>query len=374
MTTTTAPVGDGQQASPMRPIRARVLRRAGLLVGIIAVVFVVVLPQMVDYDAVAAALQTLTIDQLAALVVVTLAAYAAEAGPARVLIPAVSSPRAIAADIAGRAVVSTIPGPTDIATKFVLYRQWGVRAETAAAGIALAAFFEGVAVLVMPTIALVGVLLSGNATRPNILVLASAGVLIFAASVLLLVGIVRSERLARKVGELLDSLARRIWSAFRKRPPADIVGRVLRLRKHSKDILSRYGFAAFGASVVATLAWFLVLEAALWSVGLGPDLLPPSVVLTAMAVVLMMAMLPITPGAVGVTEVAYIAILSAVTGAGATDQITAAVMLFRIAQWLIPIPLGWLLLLHMRRGHWREMLGQGGTTGSTDGEEAPVSA
>ena len=33
-------------------------------------------------------------------------------------------------------------------------------------------------------------------------------------------------------------------------------------------------------------------------------------------------------------------------------------MLFRIAQWLAPIPIGWVLLLVMRRGHWGELLGR----------------
>ena len=114
-----------------KPMRANILRRVALLVGILLVVFVVVLPRIVDYRAVAAALATLSFTQLAILVVVTAAAFAANAGPARILIPALSWPRAISADIAGRAVVSTIPGPTDIATRFVLYRQWGIGAETA---------------------------------------------------------------------------------------------------------------------------------------------------------------------------------------------------------------------------------------------------
>jgi uncharacterized membrane protein YbhN (UPF0104 family) len=136
----------------------------------------------------------------------------------------------------------------------------------------------------------------------------------------------------------------------------------------SKDTLSRAGVPAFGAALLAKLAWLLVLEVCLWSVGLGPDALPVPVVMTAMAVVAIVAMVPITPGAIGITEVAYIGILSAVTGPGAADQITAAVMLFRIAQWLAPIPIGWALLLVMRRGHWGDLLSPGdpGTPAAVD--------
>ena len=122
-------------------------------------------------------------------------------------------------------------------------------------------------------------------------------------------------------------------------------------------MLTQHGLLGFAAEVVAKLAWFVVLEVALWCVGVGPDVLPPSAVLAAMAVVGIVALVPITPGAVGVTEVAYIGILTSVAGSGMSEQLTAAVMLFRIAQWLAPIPIGWVLLIVMRRGHWGELLG-----------------
>src|SRR4029077_7209467 len=82
------------------------------------------------------------------------------------------------------------------------------------------------------------------------------------------------------------------------------------------------------------------LEVSLLVVGIDPEILPPSAVLAAIAVVGIVALVPITPGAVGVSEVAYIGILSSVGGVGLTEPITAAVMLLRIAQWLVPIPIG----------------------------------
>ena len=93
----------------------------------------------------------------------------------------------------------------------------------------------------------------------------------------------------------------------------------------------------------------------LWSVGVTSEVLAPSAVLTAMAVVALVALIPITPGAIGVSEVAYIGLLTAVAGDGITGPITAAIMIFRAAQWLVPIPLGWILLVIMRGSHWREL-------------------
>ena len=39
------------------------------------------------------------------------------------------------------------------------------------------------------------------------------------------------------------------------------------VRDRSKDTLSLHGRAGFAAAVAARLAWFVVLEVALWSVG-----------------------------------------------------------------------------------------------------------
>src|SRR4029079_12113001 len=69
------PTGTGRQTG--RQSRRAILTRVGLLVGILAIVFVVILPRVVDYGAVVAALSTLTPVQVSALVASTGLAYVA---------------------------------------------------------------------------------------------------------------------------------------------------------------------------------------------------------------------------------------------------------------------------------------------------------
>ena len=333
------------------------MRRALVLVGLLAFVLGIVLPRLVDYDAVGAALAALTPGQLVLLGASSIVAYVLSAAPSRVLVPGLSWPHAVGSDLAARAVVSIVPGPSDIATRFVLYRQWSIPTDAASAGIALAALFEPFSVFALPLIATAGALLGRHPTQPRVLLLAVVGLVVLVAAAALLVSFVRSEGLARKLGGWLDSMSQRIWRLFRKTQPGGIVEGILALREGSKAMLTQHGVLGFAAAVVGRLAWFVVLEVALWCVGIGPDVLPPSAVLAAMAVVGIVSLIPITPGAVGVAEIAYIGLLSSVAGPGMTDQLTAAVMLFRIAQWLAPIPIGWVLLIVLRRGRWANLLG-----------------
>ncbi len=338
------------------PSRRAIVGRALVLVGLLVFVFGVVLPRVVDYDAVRAAFAALTPTQIALLGAASAVAYVASAGPTRVLVPGLSWPHAVGSDLAARAVVSTVPGPTDVATRLVLYRQWSIPTAVASAGIALAALFDTFSYFALPMIAAAGLLVSRQPTDSRALLLALIGLVVLVVATLLLVSIVRSESLARKLGSWLDGVARRIWALFRKAPPTGIVEGMLDLRERSRTILTQRGLRGFAAAVFARLAWFVVLGVALWCVGVGPDVLPPSAVLAAMAVAGVVSLVPITPGAVGVAEVAYIGILSSVAP-GMTEQLTAAVMLFRIAQWFVPIPVGWVLLLVMRWGHRSELLG-----------------
>ena len=230
----------GTPAQPT-PDRRAIVRRAVVLVGLIVLVFGIVLPRLVDYDAVRAAIAALTPWQLALLAASSIVAYVAGAGPSRVLVPGLSWPRAVGSDLAARAVVSTVPGPTDVATRFVLYRQWSIPTDVASAGIALAALFETFSIFALPLIATAGVLVDRQPIQQRVLLLALVGLVVLVAATVLLVSIVRSESLARKLGGWLDSMAQRIWRLFRKTPPTGIVEGMLDLRERSKTMLTQHG-------------------------------------------------------------------------------------------------------------------------------------
>jgi hypothetical protein len=235
--------------TPAKPTLSRraIVGRAIVLVGVLVLLFGVMLPRLVDYDAVRTALAALTPGQLALLGATSIVAYVASAGPSRVLVPGLTWPHAVASDLAARAVVSTVPGPTDVATRFVLYRQWSIPTDVASAGIALAALFETFAYFLLPLIAAAALLVGGQPAPSEAVVLALVGLVVLGVAAVLLVSIVRSESLARKLGGWLDSMARRIWRLFRKTPPAGIVEGILDLRERSKAMLTQHGVLGYTA-------------------------------------------------------------------------------------------------------------------------------
>jgi putative heme transporter len=339
-------------ASPPRVAPSKGAWRGILIpVAVLAIVFGLVLPRIIDYGAVAAAIGLLTPGQLLGLAAAAALAYVVNAAPNKLLVRELTWPQAVGADIAGRAVASTIPGPTDIASRMLLYTQWGIRLENATAGLVIGGLVETGSSLVLPLIALLSILVAGSAVSQLIVFLAVGGAVVLAIAVLAFSGIVRSERIARSIGEVLERIARHLFGLLDRHPPEDIVEAILDLRSRLQFLATRSGLSAYVAAVGAKLAWFLVLEVALWACGVGPSVLPAGAVLTAMAVVGIVALVPLTPGGVGVSEITYLAILTALVDPSLAVSVGAAVFLFRIVQWLIPIPLGWILFVIMRRGH-----------------------
>jgi uncharacterized protein (TIRG00374 family) len=338
-------------ATPAIPHARPTARQLVVPLALLAIVFVVVLPRIVDYRAVIAALGSLEPADLALLAAATGLAYVVNALPYRILIGELSWRHAVGADLAGRAVASTIPGPTDIATRLLLYTQWRIELERASAGLVIGGLLETVSALVLPLIAVVVIVASGGQTEPAGRMLAAVGVLILALGTAAFAAIVRSESLARRIGGWAARAVTWLFARLRRPAPTGVEDAVMDLRAELQAILHKDGAEAYGGAVLAKLAWFLVLEVSLRACGVGPDVISPATVLATMAVVSIVALVPITPGAIGVSEVAYVGLLTASIDPAYAASVAAAVLLYRVAQWLVPIPLGWALFIVMRRGH-----------------------
>ncbi len=141
-----------------------------------------------------------------------------------------------------------------------------------------------------------------------------------------------------------------VFARLNRSGAPDVMGSVLHFRITLGGTIRQRGVAAFAISVISKLTWALVLIVALRVCGVPASVLPASEIIAVFSIVFIITILPIAPGGAGVPELLYISMFTTLTGGQDSAEISAGVMLYRVFQWFLPIPLAWLLLGISRRG------------------------
>ena len=87
-----------------------------------------------------------------------------------------------------------------------------------------------------------------------------------------------------------------------------------------------------------------------------------SQILFVQGIVILITSIPLTPGSVGIAGLAFASLFSLIAASDASDLIAAGVILFRLAMWLLPIPIGWLVTLRWQAKTGRKLFGGGAAT------------
>ncbi|HWL35526.1 MAG TPA: lysylphosphatidylglycerol synthase domain-containing protein [Frankiaceae bacterium] len=148
---------------------------------------------------------------------------------------------------------------------------------------------------------------------------------------------------------LLVRGAARVVARVRRRD-ADSAGRwaarrLALLRRDAAALSGSRGWLVLGTAVASHLALYALFLGCLAATGVD---VAPSVAFAVFAAVRLGLSVPVTPGGVGIAEAGYAAALSAAGAPGAPA--VAAVLLFRAASYLLPIPVGLACWLATRTG------------------------
>ncbi|MBY3551858.1 lysylphosphatidylglycerol synthase transmembrane domain-containing protein [Modestobacter lapidis] len=338
---------------PLRRALTGPAARAVLTVLVVVAVFAFVLPRIADYAQVwelVTAMTWLETALLAGLAAVHVVSYAPVWA---VALPGLGWRRAVLTDLASTAVSNAVPVgfAFGVGTTAAMHRSFGFAPAPITRAVVLTGVWNNFVKLGMPVVALLSLALTGDADRA-LAVAAVSGtvVLVLALGALVAVLVHRGAAitLARAAERLVGRLARRL----RRRQPSGWEARVDRFRADSLALLRRRWPALTVAAVVNHTLLFILLIATLRSIGgQGADVGWPWV-LAVFALTRLVTLVPITPGAVGVAELSYVAGLTAV-GVGAVTA-SGAVLLFRALTWLLPIPLGLAALVLWQRGAGQE--------------------
>ena len=242
-------------------------------------------------------------------------------------------------DLASTAISNTVPigFAFGLGTTAAMLHSFGFPPAAITRGIALTGIWNNLVKLAMPALALGGLVVVGHAPT-GLAVAAVLGSAILLVVVGALVATVTHRSAGARLAAAAEGLASRAARARGRPVPSGWVARTERFRLDSLQLLRHRWVPLTVAAVASHVALFLVLLTCLRAVdGDGSDV-SWVVVLAVFAVTRLVTLLPITPGALGVAELSYVAGLTAVgVGAGAA---AAAVFLFRFLTWFLPIPLG----------------------------------
>lgn len=342
------------------PLWKRLLPIVGALV-LVVFIFGWLLPQYVDYEAVFSSIRQVSGWEWVVLLLLAGVRLVPEAWIYQAALPGISFGRGLSQFLVTASLNNIPPGGLDLVARYQMSRSWGVSPTGASTATIATWFFISFPRLVLPVIA-VGLLTLRRIRDDTLDLLATIGIVATVVLTVVLVIAVRSDRFVPAVGRLISKLADYVLGLFRKDTTVNFEEMAVKFRDEGLELVRRRWAIGFPAGILAQFAQFLVLLVAVRAVGL--DDVDWIVVFAAFAVVAIVGAIPIF-NIPGIAEAVLIGILGYAVGGGSGDEVAAAVFVFRILTWLLPIPLG-----GMAYSRWRTWA----NTRSLDSDTAAESA
>lgn len=331
--------------------KKKAVRELILMAVVLFLIFVVFLPQFIDYDQVIDSLFSLTWGQILLLAFLSLPYMWFTAGVYNVLIPGLRWWPGWKAWAASNSVAFLAPPGADLAIRFGMYRTAGIGGDAAGAGIVLSWFFSTGYKLALPVIALTWVLIAEGFEDPTFVTLTIIGLAAVIGGAGVTALILYRESAAERVGTVSQRWYNGMAGGRWKFPEAEGLGtKLVDFRAQVIETVKAKWFPASMATFAAQGIFFLMLVLSMRFMGVGPEDAPLGIIFDAYAVGLLLSMIPIFPGGLGVVELAYVAII-----VGGTDNtelanaVTAGAFAHRIFSWLVPILIGLIPLAAWRR-------------------------
>ena len=324
----------------------------GLTIVVVGVIFLYVLPRIVDYGDVWASVQAMTwleVLTLAALAVWNQATYVLVEMSGR---PGLGYRQALKITMTSTAISNTLPAGAAFGagSQVAMYVSYGFDPRDIAISMASTGIWNTFTKLAMPVVALGLLVLDGNAGGP--LVFASLmGLLVLVIAIIAFATVLRSERGAHAVGRRLGRALSYLGRLTRRPSTRDWSATLTDFRRRAVELLKRQWVPLTVATLVSHITLYVILLVALRHVGIPNHVVSWQEVLAAFAFVRLLSALPITPGGLGVVELGLTA--SLVAAGGNEARVVAAILVYRLLTFVIPIPLGAVSYLF-----WRHEVGR----------------
>ncbi len=342
---------DALPTSPPRSIR-KIVMRIVFVVGALVLSFWVLARTFDDLDLaeIRSAVASLNDAELLSLGSMWLLWIGAQGLLTASLVPGLAVRHGVVAFLGPASITSVVPGPSDLPIRYQMLTSWGRTTGEATLAVAAGGIFSIGVKLALPVIAALGLVISDapiSGTLRTVVVIC----LLVGLGVAVLSVVLGSEKRTEQAGRLIEPIWARVLRMLRKPEPADLTARMVAARADAVGTLHDRWLVASWATMLTAATKFALLLMTLRFIGVDDDVLPWTQVFVVFALVQGLTVFPITAGDAGVSEIAYIGMLTAAAGQEWVNQITAAILIFRILTWLLIIPVGLAVL-----GFWRHQL------------------
>jgi putative heme transporter len=334
----------------------RVRRALQLAVSVVLVggIFWFVLGQFSDLSSVWDAMQTLTWREIAVLALLTAWNLVTYWIVVMLATPGLRMPQAAVLTQTTTAVSNALPagGAIGVGLTYSMLSSWGFSKSRSTLSVVVTGIWNNFVKLGTPVVALAVLAFQGESGAGS-MIAALAGLAGLVAAVVIFALVLRDESFARQVGLVSQRIATRLRSMFRKGPATGWDLAVVKFRSRVLGLVRHRWVGLTVATIVSHLSLYAVLLASLRTMGVSEEEVGWAQVLAVFAFARLVTAIPLTPGGVGVVELALIAGLTAAGGDRA--PVVAAVLFFRVLTYVLPIVLGGLCYLYWRANHsWRD--------------------
>ena len=336
--------------SPGDPAKQRrnTIIQVVVALAVMVIVFGVILPEVIDYRQVVEILRQTEPWQIIVLLIAGLIVYIPEGWLYAILLPGLGLWRGMQSWVASTAVASTAPA-IDLVTRFGMYRSFGATVDASMLSIFLTGVFDNFVKFSLPVIGVLILASFGIEDIDPLPLIALIALIILIATAVVVIGAIRSEAFTRRLGDRLERIANWVLTKMKKNPLENVSVRVVRVRDSAIDLVKSAWHKALFASALGKLWTFVILLMGVRIVGIDEETLPTLAVFVGWSIVMLLQSIPITPGGIGIAALGFVGIFTAMIGNEFSDQIAAAVVLYRLAQWALPIVIGWIVVFIWRR-------------------------
>jgi uncharacterized protein (TIRG00374 family) len=319
--------------------RGKDLLQTAISVVLLVLIFSYVFRQFADISEVWDALQMLTWGETAVLVLATAWSLFTAWIVVVLATPGLTYPQAAVMTQSTTAVANSVPagGAVAVGLTYAIFAKWGFSKARSTVSVVVTGIWNNFVKLAAPILALALLAFTGRPEQGRVAAAIAALVGLVGAIVVFAL-MLRSEGFAAKVGTVTGRWASAVLRLVGRRPAMGWDRAVVTFRRQVIGLVQRRWVPLTLATVLSHASLYLVLLVSLRVIGVSDDDVGWAQVLVVLAFARLLTAIPLTPGGVGVVEVALI---GGLTRAGGDDApVVAAVLLFRFLTYVLPIALG----------------------------------